>query len=164
MRRIIQAGTVASTAVLLGGLALAAPASAAPAAAQTVTATYDCGSYGVTDLKIEASAEGGVGSVKVSTSGGLAPADIPADSVTATLRLERASGGTVDFTGTANEAAPAGEPLTVGPLTAPVTEGDSLDSYIPADGSDVASLDLEILGQANTCKAVSKQTPGPIVF
>ncbi|MBO8202779.1 hypothetical protein JW613_31560 [Streptomyces smyrnaeus] len=164
MRRIIQAGTVATTAALLGGLALASPASAAPTAVQTVTATYDCGAYGVTDLKIEASAEGGVGSVKVSTSGGLAPADIPADSITATLRLERASGGTVDFSGTANEAAPAGQPVTIGPLTAPVAAGDSLDSYIPAAGSDDASLSLEILGVANTCKAVSKQTPGPIVF
>ncbi|MFD3919047.1 hypothetical protein [Streptomyces sp. NPDC058595] len=164
MSRIIQAGTAAAAAALLGGMALASPASAAPGAAQTVSATYDCGAFGVTDLEIEASASGGVGSVKVSTSGGLAPADIPADSVTATLRLERAAGGTVDFTGTANEAAPAGQPLTVGPLTAPVVAGDSLDSYIPATGSSDVSLSLNILGVQNTCKAVSKQTPGPLVF
>lgn len=164
MSRIVQAGTVAAVAALLGGMALASPASAAPGVAQTVTATYDCGAFGVTDLEIEASAAGGVGSVKVSTSGGLAPADIPADSVTATLRLERASGGTVDFTGTANEAASAGQPLTVGPLTAPIVGGDSLDSYIPAAGSGDVSLSLNILGVPNTCKAVSKQTPGPLVF
>lgn len=164
MRHIAKAATVATGALLLGGVALATPSAAAPAAGQIVTARYDCGSYGVTDLTIEASAANGVGSVKVSTSGGLAPADIPADSITATLRLARDSGGTVAFTGTANQAAAAGQPVTIGPLNAPVSAGDSLDSYIPAAGSTDASLALRILGTDNTCKAVSKQTPGPIVF
>ncbi|MFC8128437.1 hypothetical protein [Streptomyces sp. NPDC057302] len=164
MRHIIKASTVATAALLVGGVALATPSAAAPTASQTVTASYDCGSYGVSDLKIEASAANGTGSVKISTSGGLAPVDIPADSITATLTLERAGGGTVNFTGTANDAAAAGQPVTIGALTGAVSAGDSLDSYIPAAGSADASLSLNILGSENTCKAVSKQTPGPIVF
>ncbi|MGW7071181.1 hypothetical protein ACWGII_19795 [Streptomyces sp. NPDC054855] len=164
MRHILKASTVATAALFAGGIALAAPSVAAPTTSQTVTASYDCGSYGVSDLTIEASAADGVGSVKISTSSGLAPIDIPANSITATLRLERAGGGTVDFTGTANDAAAAGQPVTIGALTGAVSAGDSLDSYIPAAGSADTSLTLNILGSENTCKAVSKQTPGPIVF
>lgn len=165
MRQFVKISTVAAASLLLGGAALAAPASAVPTAAtQTATASYDCGSYGVTTLSIEASAAGGVGSVKVSTSGGLAPVDIPANSITATLRLQNAGGGTVAFTGTANDAAAAGQPVTVGPLTSAVVAGDSLDSYIPAAGSSDYSLSLDIMGAQNTCKAVTKQTPGPFGF
>lgn len=159
--------TIAATAcLLLGGVAAAAAPAAAveAAAAQTVTATYDCGAFGVTDLTIEAEADNGVGSLRISTSGGLAPADIPADSITATLSLERATGGTVAFSGTANEAAGAGEPVVIGPLTGAVSAGDSLDSYIPAAGSGEVSLSLNVLGMSNTCNAVTKQNPGPIVF
>ncbi|WP_228974902.1 hypothetical protein [Streptomyces sp. DH12] len=165
---------VATAGLLLGGIATAAPATAAQSAAasssasasvsQTVTARYDCGAYGVTDLTLEASASGGVGSVRISTSGGLAPFDIPADSISATLRLERAAGGTAVFSGTANDAAAAGQPVTIGPLTGAVSAGDSLDSYVPAAGSGDVSLSLDVLGIANTCNAVGKQTPGPIVF
>jgi hypothetical protein len=164
MRRNLT--TLAVTAgLLLGGVAAAAPATAVgAAAAQTVTATYDCGAFGVTDLTIEADADNGVGSVRISTSGGLAPVDIPADSITATLSLQRATGGTVAFSGTANKAAAAGEPVVIGPLTGAVSAGDSLDSYIPAAGSGEVSLSLNVLGTSNTCNAVTKQTPGPIVF
>ncbi|MFG2558594.1 hypothetical protein [Streptomyces sp. NPDC048496] len=167
MHKLRTNTAIATAGLLLGGLAIAAPATAvesAAAATQTVTATYDCGPYGTTDLTIEASADNGVGSVRISTSGGLAPADIPADSISATLRLERSVGGTVAFSGTANDAAKAGQPVTIGPLTGVVSAGDSLDSYIPAAGSAEASLSLNVLGAANTCDAVSKQIPGPIVF
>ncbi|UUS31121.1 MULTISPECIES: hypothetical protein [Streptomyces] len=166
MRQILSTTAVATAGLLLGGIATAAPATAvqSAAASQTVTARYDCGAYGVTDLTIEASASGGAGSVRISTSGGLAPFDIPADSISATLRLERAAGGTVAFSGTANDAAAAGQPVTIGPLTGAVSAGDSLDSYVPAAGATDVSLSLNVLGIVNSCNAVGKQTPGPIVF
>ncbi|MFF2407948.1 hypothetical protein [Streptomyces sp. NPDC058092] len=165
MHPLTKPVTVLSAALFLGSLATVVPASASQTAdVQTVTATYDCGSYGTTDLTIHASAASGVGSVKISTSAGLAPVDIPANSITATLRLARAAGGTVSFSGTANDAAAAGRPVVIGALTGSVAAGDSLDSYIPAAGSGDASLSLNILGTANTCVAVSKQSPGPIVF
>lgn len=165
MRQNFTTTAVATACLLLGGVAAAAPTAAVEAAAaQTVTASYDCGAFGVTDLTIEAEADNGVGSVRISTSDGLAPVDLPADSITATLSLERATGGTVAFSGTANEAAGAGEPVVIGPLTGAVSAGDSLDSYIPAAGSGEVSLSLDVNGTSNTCNAVTKQTPGPIVF
>ncbi|MEU5124689.1 hypothetical protein [Streptomyces mobaraensis] len=170
MRKKLTAASVAAAALLLGGLATAGPAAAAAGSAagssgvQTVTARYDCGRFGVTDLTIEGSADHGVGSIRFSTSGGIAPADIPADSVSATLRLRKADGGIASFSGTANAATPAGQPVVVGPLTGPVAAGDRLDSYIPAAGSGDSSLSLNVLGTANTCTAVSLQTPGPLVF
>ncbi|GFH36367.1 hypothetical protein [Streptomyces pacificus] len=164
MRKLSTVTALTAAGILLGGLAVAAPATAVESAAsQTVTATYDCGPYGTTDLTIEASTGNGVVAVRISTSGGVAPADIPADSISATLRLERSAGGTVAFSGTANDAAAADQPVTIGPLTGVVSAGESLDSYIPGAGSTEASLDLNVLGTANTCDAVTQQSPGPII-
>ncbi|MBZ4322459.1 hypothetical protein [Streptomyces huiliensis] len=164
MRKKLTATSVATAALLLGGLAVAGPAAATPAGVQVVSARYDCGPFGVTDLTIEATADNGVGSVRFSTGAGLAPADIPAGSISATLRLRKADGGVASFSGTANAATPAGQPVVVGPLTGPVAAGDRLDSYLPAAGSGDTSLSLNVLGTANTCTAVTAQTPGPLVF
>ncbi|MFI9724363.1 hypothetical protein ACIHFE_32805 [Streptomyces sp. NPDC052396] len=163
MRALAKSVTVVSAALLAGGLAVSAPAMA-DSSVQTVTAQYDCGAYGVSTLTLRASSGNGTGSIAISTPSGLAPVDIPANSISASLALQQSTGGTVTFAGTANDAAAAGQPVTIGPLTAPVTSGEQVDSYIPAVGSTDTSLTLNVLGQTNTCKAVSLQSPGPITF
>ncbi|MGK5639854.1 hypothetical protein ACSNOK_16300 [Streptomyces sp. URMC 126] len=166
--RLFTRTAVVTSAVLLGGLgAAAAPSMAAEqvtAATQTATAKYDCGSYGVIDVSLDASAEGGVGSLYLTNDSIRFPVEIPADSTSTALTLQRPDGNTVTFSGTSNPAIPAGGKATVGPLTGPVEAGDRLDSYIPAAGSSDVSARLTILGVENTCKAVTKQSPGAFAF
>ncbi|KAB7833092.1 hypothetical protein [Streptomyces mobaraensis] len=164
MRLSMKTAVIASTALL--GLGAAAPAIAAQECAvkQSTTAQYDCGQFGVLNISLEGSAENGVGSLYLSNDQHLFPVDIPADSTSTSLTLQRPDGSTVTFSGTSNPAIPANTKVTVGPLKAQVKAGDKLDSYIPAAGSSDVSARLSILGVNNTCKAVTKQTPGPFSF
>ncbi|MBZ4323765.1 hypothetical protein [Streptomyces huiliensis] len=165
MRLLTKTAAIASTALL--GLGMAAPAMAAEdchVTPQSASAQYDCGQFGVLNISLEASAENGVGSLYLSNDQHLFPVDIPADSTSTSLTLQRADGSTVTFSGTSNPAIPANTKVTVGPLKAQVKAGDKLDSFIPAAGSSDVSARLSILGVNNTCKALTKQTPGPFSF
>jgi hypothetical protein len=79
------------------------------------------------------------------------------DSISSTLTLVKAGGGTTAFSGTKNPAMAGGDPVSVGPLSGTVASGDSLEAY-------GGSLKMVIFGITVTCTATAPQSPGPFVF
>lgn len=150
-------GTGAALAV--GTLAAAGLAFAPAALAvtpDTATITADCGSFGSGEATLTATQDGTAATLTV-TSAITAPIALAEDSISSTLTLVNAAGGTTAFTGTENPAIAAGDPVTVGPLDGTVASGDSLEAY-------GGSLQITVLGITVTCTATGPQSPGPFVF
>lgn len=146
---VLAAGSLAAT-----GLAFA-PAVAA-VAPTTATVTYDCGLYGGGSATLTATQDGTSATITV-TSSINAPLALAADSISSTLTMTKASGGTTSFTGNKNPAMATGDKVTVGPLNGTVASGDTLDAY-------PGTLTLVIFGITVTCNATGPQSPGPFVF
>ncbi|MFF4796926.1 hypothetical protein ACFY1U_00750 [Streptomyces sp. NPDC001351] len=146
-------------AVAVGALAAASLAFAPSALAvtpQSATITADCGSFGGGEATLTATQDGTAATITV-TSAITAPIALSQDSISSTLTLVNASGGTTAFTGTKNPAMAAGDPVTVGPLSGTVASGDSLEAY-------GGSLQMTVFGVTITCTATGPQSPGPFVF
>ncbi|MET8979695.1 hypothetical protein ABZX85_29245 [Streptomyces sp. NPDC004539] len=123
---------VAASGALGASLALAGPALAvAPA---TATASYNCDAAGSGTITLTAADSGGVKSVKLDSADIVAQFPYAANSVTTTLKLTKASGGEVQFSGAVHPAASTGDPLSFGPL--PLTSG----SLATGDTTDSAAL------------------------
>ncbi|GAA2499479.1 hypothetical protein [Streptomyces longisporus] len=146
-------------AMAVGALAAASLAFAPSALAvtpQSATITADCGSFGGGQATLTATQDGTAATITV-TSAITAPIALSQDSISSTLTLVNASGGTTAFTGTKNPAMAAGDPVTVGPLSGTVASGDSLEAY-------GGSLQMTVFGITITCTATGPQSPGPFVF
>lgn len=146
----IAAGTLAAT-----GLAFAPTAAAVTPQTATINATCSLIGNGVATLT--ATQTGTAATITVSSTEITSPIALGQDSVTATLTLVKASGGTTAFTGTKNPAIPSGGGVTVGPLTGTVAPGDSLEAF-------GGSLQLSVFGIPITCTAGAAQSPSPFVF
>jgi hypothetical protein len=133
----------------------------APAAAavtpQTATLTADCGGFGNGPATLTATQSGTTATVTLKSTAVTAPIGLSADSITSTLTLVKAGGGTTAFTGRKNPAMSVGGPVTVGPLTGTVAAGDRLEAY-------GGSLRMTVFGITLTCTAAGPQSPGPFVF
>ncbi|WP_030934110.1 hypothetical protein [Streptomyces sp. NRRL S-646] len=146
-------------AMAVGALAAASLAFAPSALAvtpQSATITADCGSFGGGEATLTATQDGTTATITV-TSAITAPIALSQDSISSTLTMVKASGGTTAFTGTKNPAMAAGDPVTVGPLSGTVASGDSLEAY-------GGSLQMTVFGITITCTATGAQSPGPFVF
>jgi len=146
---VLAAGSLAVT-----GLAFA-PAAAA-VAPTTATVNFNCGIYGGGAATLTATQSGTSATITVN-SAIAAPLPLAADSISSTLTMTKAAGGTTAFTGTKNPAMATGDPVTVGPLTGTVASGDSLDA---GGGTFV----MVIFGISVTCTPTAKQSPGPFVY
>jgi len=145
----LAAGTLAAT-------ALAFAPSAAAVTPQSATISANCGIYGSGQATLTATQTGTSATITVSSAIS-APIALGADSITSTLTLVKAGGGTVAFTGTKNPAIAAGSPVKVGPLSGTVASGDRLEAF-------GGSLQMTVFGIPITCSATAKQSPGPFVF
>ncbi|MFI7399409.1 hypothetical protein ACIBW9_02760 [Streptomyces sp. NPDC049541] len=151
--------TTTGAAMAVGALAavsLAFAPSALAVTPQSATITADCGSFGGGQATLTATQDGTAATVTV-TSAITAPIALSQDSISSTLTLVDANGGTTAFTGTRNPAMAAGDPVTVGPLSGTVASGDSLEAY-------GGSLQMTVFGITITCTATGPQSPGPFVF
>lgn len=146
----LAAGTLAVT-----GLAFAPTAAAVTPLTATITAT--CSIVGDGEATLTATQTGTAATVTVTSTEITTPLALDQDTVSATLTLVKASGGTSVFSGTKNPAIPAGGGVSVGPLDGTVAPGDSLEAY-------GGSLQLVVFGIPITCNANAPQSPGPFVF
>ncbi|MEU5974181.1 hypothetical protein [Streptomyces sp. NPDC047315] len=149
------------SAVAAGVLAVTSLAFAPGAAAVTpteATAEYDCGMWGGGLARLTATQNGTTATITV-RSAVKTPVAVGADTINATLTLAKAGGGTRQFTGQKNPALAAGSSVEIGPLTATVALGDSLNSYFAGP-----ALTMSIFGFPVSCDAVTSQSPGPFVF
>ncbi|MFD4415132.1 hypothetical protein [Streptomyces sp. NPDC058476] len=146
----LAAGTLAAT-----GLAFAPTAAAVTPQTATINATCSIGGSGSATLT--ATQNGTAATITLSSTDITAPIAVAQDSVSSTLSLVKASGGTSVFTGTKNPAIAAGGGVTVGPLDGTVASGDSLEAY-------GGSLQMVVFGITITCTADAPQSPGPFVF
>ncbi|MCW7943577.1 hypothetical protein AAW14_16420 [Streptomyces hygroscopicus] len=154
-RKRLGTGTALLAAVAAGGLALAQTAAAVTPLTATISA--DCGSFGSGAATLTATQDGTAATLTVNSSAMTAPIALAQDSITSTLTLVKAGGGTTVFSGTRNPALAAGDSVTVGPLDGTVASGDSLEAY-------GGSLQLTVFGITVTCTATGPQSPGPFVF
>jgi hypothetical protein len=146
----LAAGTLAAT-----GLAFAPAAAAVTPQTATINATCSIGGSGAATLT--ATQDGTAATITLSSTEITAPIDVAQDSVSSTLTMVKASGGTTVFSGTKNPAIPAGGGVSVGPLDGTVASGDSLEAY-------GGSLQMVVFGITITCTADAPQSPGPFVF
>jgi hypothetical protein len=154
-KRIGTGAALAAGALAVTGLAFAPAALAVTP--QTATISADCGSFGSGEATLTATQDGTAATLTVKSSAITAPIALGEDSITSTLTLVKAGGGTVDFTGTENPAMAAGAPVEVGPLSGTVASGDSLEAF-------GGSLRMTVFGITITCTATGPQSPGPFVF
>ncbi|MEV7276228.1 hypothetical protein [Streptomyces sp. NPDC093111] len=153
--------TLGAVAVLTGALAatgLALAPGAYAVSPGTATATYDCGSWGGGSATLTATQTGTAATITI-TSAVKTPISVGKDTISSTLTLAKAGGGTRVFTGTKNPAIPANTSVTMGPLSGTVASGDSLNSYFAG-----TALKMVIFGVTVNCDALTSQTPGPFVF
>ncbi|MFI6486265.1 hypothetical protein [Streptomyces sp. NPDC050564] len=146
----LAAGTLAAT-----GLVFAPAAAAVTPQTATINATCSIGGSGAATLT--ATQDGTAATITLSSTEITAPIDVAQDSVSSTLTMVKASGGTTVFSGTKNPAIPAGGGVSVGPLDGTVAVGDSLEAY-------GGSLQMMVFGITITCTADAAQSPGPFVF
>jgi hypothetical protein len=154
-KRIGTGAALAAGALAVTGLAFAPAALAVTP--QTATISADCGTFGSGEATLTATQDGTAATLTVKSSAITAPIALGEDSITSTLTLVKAGGGTVDFTGTENPAMAAGAPVEVGPLSGTVASGDSLEAF-------GGSLKMTVFGITITCTATGPQSPGPFVF
>ncbi|MFF8013486.1 hypothetical protein [Streptomyces sp. NPDC007929] len=154
-KRIGAGAALAAGALAVTGLAFAPAALAVTP--QTATISADCGTFGGGEATLTATQDGTAATLTVKSSAITAPIALGEDSISSTLTLVKAGGGTVDFTGTKNPAMAAGAPVEVGPLSGTVASGDSLEAF-------GGSLRMTVFGITITCTASGPQSPGPFVF
>ncbi|WP_327356109.1 hypothetical protein [Streptomyces sp. NBC_01304] len=142
-------------ALALAGLAFAPAAAAVAPGAATVSA--DCGIYGSGEATLTATQSGTTATITVTSSEITTPVAVEANTVNSTLKMSKAGGGTVEFTGSSNPAMPAGGGVNSGPLTGTVASGDTLDAF-------PGSVTLVVMGINVTCNSTGAQAPGPFVF
>ncbi|WP_425473925.1 hypothetical protein [Streptomyces qinzhouensis] len=155
-RRLAGVGTV--TAAALAALSLAYAPAAGAVTPTLATADYDCGTWGGGQARLTATQSGTRATITL-RSAVMTPVAVGADSINATLTFAKAGGGTKSFTGTRNPALPAWGPVEIGPLSATVAPGDTLNSYFAGP-----ALTMSIFGFPVSCDAVTSQSPGPFVF
>ncbi|MFF3557222.1 hypothetical protein ACFYXL_27865 [Streptomyces tsukubensis] len=155
-RRVAGAGAV--TAAALAALSLAYAPAAGAVTPTLATADYDCGTWGAGQARLTATQDGTRATITLRSSV-RTPLPVGADTINATLTFAKAGGGTKAFTGTRNPALPARGPVEIGPLSATVAPGDSLNSYFAGP-----ALTMSIFGFPVSCDAVTSQSPGPFVF
>jgi hypothetical protein len=155
-KRIGAGAALAAGALAVTGLAFAPAALAVTP--QTATINADCGTFGSGEATLTATQDGTAATLTVKSSAITAPIGLGEDSISSTLTLVKAGGGTVDFTGTENPAMAAGAPVEVGPLSGTVASGDSLEAF-------GGTLRVTAFGFITiTCTATAPQSPGPFVF
>lgn len=154
-KRLGSAAALAAGALAATGLAFAPTAAAVTPLTATITAT--CSIVGDGEATLTATQTGTAATITVTSTEITTPIALGQDSVTSTLTLVKASGGTTVFSGTKNPAIPAGGGVSVGPLDGTVAPGDSLEAF-------GGSLQLVVLGIPITCNANAPQSPGPFVF
>ncbi|MGD1225213.1 hypothetical protein AB9Q10_43105 [Streptomyces krungchingensis] len=149
------------TAALAGGTLAATALAFAPAAAavtpQTATINATCSIGGSGSATLTATQSGTAATVTLSSTDITAPISVAQDSISSTLTMVKASGGTTAFSGTKNPAIAAGGGVAVGPLDGTVASGDSLEAF-------GGSLQMVVFGITITCTADAAQSPGPFVF
>ncbi|WP_435220468.1 hypothetical protein [Streptomyces sp. Tue6028] len=149
------------TAALAGGTLAATALAFAPAAAavtpQTATINATCSIGGSGSATLTATQSGTAATVTLSSTDITAPISVAQDSISSTLTMVKASGGTTVFSGTKNPAIAAGGGVAVGPLDGTVASGDSLEAF-------GGSLQMVVFGITITCTADAAQSPGPFVF
>ncbi|MGI5341045.1 hypothetical protein ACQEVS_28420 [Streptomyces sp. CA-181903] len=131
--RRVALTSIAASGALAASLALAG--SAAAVAPATATATYNCGSAGSGTVTLTAADSGGGKTIRIDSADIRNQWPLNANTVTATLKLNKTSSGgatsEVRFSGTAHAAAAAGSPISFGPLpltTGSLSAGDTTDS------------------------------------
>ncbi|MFB8143296.1 hypothetical protein [Streptomyces parvus] len=158
----------AVTGALAASLSLAAPAVAvAPASA---TATYDCAAAGSGSVTLTAADSGSGKTVRIDSTDIRTQFPLEPNSVIATLKLKKTSGGAtseVQFSGAVHGAAAPGDPLSFGPLplaAGSLAAGDTTDS-VALTGAPSAtnwSLKFDVTNPAGTftsyCTATSGQS------
>ncbi|GGW80819.1 hypothetical protein [Streptomyces lomondensis] len=154
-KRIGAGAALAAGALAVTGLAFAPAALAVTP--QTATISADCGTFGSGAATLTATQDGTAATVTVKSSAITAPIGLGEDSISSTLTLVKAGGGSVTFTGKENPAMAAGAPVEVGPLSGTVASGDSLEAF-------GGSLKMTVFGITITCTAAGPQSPGPFVF
>ncbi|MEU6670706.1 hypothetical protein [Streptomyces sp. NPDC046727] len=154
-KRTATGAALAAGALAVTGLAFAPTAAAVTPQSATINAS--CGIFGGGAATLTATQSGTSATVTLTSTAIKAPVAVAQDSITSTLTLVKASGGTTVFTGTKNPAMASGAAVSVGPLPGTVASGDSLEAY-------GGSLKMVIFGVTVTCKASAKQSPGPFVF
>ncbi|MBC9726811.1 hypothetical protein [Streptomyces sp. TRM68367] len=154
-KRIGTGAALVAAGLAATGLAFAP--SAAAVAPGTATIDADCGSFGGGEASLTATQSGTSATITLKSSAVTAPVALGADSISSTLKLAKAGGGSVEFTGKVNPAMSAGDPVQVGPLPGTVASGDSLEAF-------GGSLEMSVLGITITCTATGPQSPGPFVF
>jgi len=156
---------LAASGALAATLALAGPAAAV--APGTATASYNCGAAGSGTVKLTAADSGGVKSVKLDSTDLVAQFPYAANSVQTTLKLNKASGGEVQFSGAVHPAASKGDPLSFGPLplaSGSLAAGDSTNSAVLAGTPSASnwSLKFTVTNAGGTftsyCTATSAQS------
>ncbi|MGW0756252.1 hypothetical protein ACWD1Y_07155 [Streptomyces sp. NPDC002814] len=155
MKRIATGAALTVGALAVTGLAFAPAALAV--APTTATLNADCGSFGGGAATLTATQNGTAATMTLKSSAVKAPIGLGADSITSTLTLVKAGGGTTTFTAKENPAMAAGDDVQVGPLPGTVASGDSLEAF-------GGSLKMTVLGITITCTATGPQSPGPFVF
>lgn len=148
----ISTATVAGMAVA-GALVLAPAANAVTPGSATLS--FNCGAFGSGTATVTAAQSGTTATFTLTTSAITSPISISANSVSSTLTMAAKAGGTKTYTGHANPAITAGQPISTGPLTGSVAAGDSLSA---------SSLKVVVFGISVTCTATSAQSPGPFQF
>ncbi|MEU6591491.1 hypothetical protein ABZ923_20095 [Streptomyces sp. NPDC046881] len=154
-KRTATGAALAAGALAVTGLAFAPTAAAVTPQSATITA--NCGIFGGGTATLTATQSGGSATLTLTSTAIKAPVAVAQDSITSTLTMVKASGGTTVFSGTKNPAMASGSAVTVGPLPGTVAPGDSLEAY-------GGSLKMVIFGVTVTCTATAKQAPGPFVF
>ncbi|MET9672959.1 hypothetical protein ABZY68_07645 [Streptomyces sp. NPDC006482] len=153
--------TLGSVAVLTGALAAAGLAFAPTAGAVapgSATAVYDCGTWGSGTATLAATQSGTAATITL-TAAITTPVAVGVDTISSTLTMAKAGGGTQVFAGKKNPALAAGQSVKIGPLSGTVASGTSVNSYFAGP-----ALKMVIFGVTVTCDAVTSQSPGPFVF
>ncbi|BCM66829.1 MULTISPECIES: hypothetical protein [Streptomyces] len=152
--------TATGAALVAGALAVTGLAFAPTAAAvtpQSATITASCGIFGGGAATLTATQSGTSAAITLTSTAIKAPVAVAQDSITSTLTMAKAGGGSTVFSGKKNPAMASGAAVSVGPLPGTVASGDSLDAY-------GGSLKMVIFGVTVTCTTPAKQSPGPFVF
>ncbi|MDX3382056.1 hypothetical protein PV682_11395 [Streptomyces niveiscabiei] len=140
--------TLTASAVTALAASLALAGSAVAVAPASATASYNCDAAGSGTIKLTAADSGGVKSVKLDSTDIVAQFPYAANSVTTTLKLKKASGAEVQFSGAVHPAATTGAPLSFGPLplsSGSLAAGDVTDSAVLAGTPSASNWSLKFV-------------------
>ncbi|MEU1077563.1 MULTISPECIES: hypothetical protein [unclassified Streptomyces] len=148
------------TALTAGALSTGALVLAPTAAAVSpgsATEVYDCGFYGGGEATLTATQNGTAATVTLTSAEITTPLAVGKDTITTTLTMAKAGGGTLVFSGKRNPAMAAGSGVTVGPLSGTVSPGLSANAH-------PGTVKMVVFGIPVTCNSTAAQAPGPFVF